>query len=256
MFGSLLSGALSWFGGEQQNRRQADAAEQAQGFSASQFASRYQTTVADMQKAGLNPMLAYSQGGGSPPSGVQANVPVNSGAAAASGFQAQRLNNAQVDLIEAQKDATSAQAAKTKAETPYVGPSAEADIGAKSASADQSRAMVSSINATVDKTRQEIENMPKGVLNGMTASQWNMQLLRRTADNLQEQASLAREKGYTEEQVREQMKATIGKLVSETKLNQLDIDSAEKFENFGREYKQYAPIIELLKSILTLNRRQ
>lgn len=39
----------------------------AQDFSAQQFANRYQTTVKDMKAAGLNPMLAYSQGGGSPP---------------------------------------------------------------------------------------------------------------------------------------------------------------------------------------------
>ena len=53
-----FQGALSWFGAEQQNRRQADAAEAANTFSAQQFASRYQTTTADMKAAGLNPMLA------------------------------------------------------------------------------------------------------------------------------------------------------------------------------------------------------
>lgn len=67
MFESLVNAAAGWFGAEQQNRRAADAAEQAQGFSAAQFASRYQTTVKDMQAAGLNPMLAYSQGGGFSP---------------------------------------------------------------------------------------------------------------------------------------------------------------------------------------------
>lgn len=49
-------------------KRQHDA----QDFSAQQYASRYQTTTADMKAAGLNPMLAYQQGAGSAPSGSPA----------------------------------------------------------------------------------------------------------------------------------------------------------------------------------------
>lgn len=35
--------------------------------------TQYQTAVADMKKAGINPMLAFSQGGAGTPSGAQAN---------------------------------------------------------------------------------------------------------------------------------------------------------------------------------------
>ena len=64
--GDLVSGFL---GAQSAQRRQEDAQE----FSAQQFASRYQTTVADMKAAGLNPMLSYSQGGGTAPSGTSAS---------------------------------------------------------------------------------------------------------------------------------------------------------------------------------------
>ena len=71
ILGGLAGGLLNnFFAGSRQ--------EDAQDFSAQQFSQRYQTTVKDMQAAGLNPMLAYSQGGGTAPT---------SSAASASGFE-------------------------------------------------------------------------------------------------------------------------------------------------------------------------
>jgi hypothetical protein len=67
---SVIGGALDIFGGKQTNDTSRDIANQANAFSAQQFATRYQTTVKDLEAAGLNPMLAYGQGGGSPPSAV------------------------------------------------------------------------------------------------------------------------------------------------------------------------------------------
>jgi hypothetical protein len=55
---------------------QINAAQQnqanAQAFSAQQYATRYQTTVKDLQAAGLNPMLAVSNGPGNAPTGQAA----------------------------------------------------------------------------------------------------------------------------------------------------------------------------------------
>ncbi len=65
--GGLVGGLFSLLGGERRNDAQAEQAAAANAFSAQQFATRYQTTVKDMEAAGLNPMLAYSQGGGVSP---------------------------------------------------------------------------------------------------------------------------------------------------------------------------------------------
>ena len=81
---ALLGGAFSAFGASQQNKANKAAAEAANKFTADQFARRYQITMADMRKAGLNPLLAYQQGGGSPSAGQQYSA-VNVGGAGASG---------------------------------------------------------------------------------------------------------------------------------------------------------------------------
>ncbi|QCQ84873.1 DNA pilot protein [Blackfly microvirus SF02] len=56
----------------QQQAFQERMASQAQSFSAQMSNSAYQRAMADMRAAGLNPMLAYSQGGASSPVGVPA----------------------------------------------------------------------------------------------------------------------------------------------------------------------------------------
>jgi len=106
--GGLVTGLLN---NSAASSRQADA----QDFSAEQFATRYQTTVKDMQAAGLSPMLAYGQGGGSAPS---------SSAASSSGFpdlgslaMQSKMNAAQVANVEADTKNKDAQADLIRAQT-------------------------------------------------------------------------------------------------------------------------------------------
>ena len=84
MLGGLIGGGLGWLaggpagaaigaqigGGLDTNLQNRSSAAQAQDFSAQQYATRYQTQVADMKAAGLNPMLAYQQSPGASPTGV------------------------------------------------------------------------------------------------------------------------------------------------------------------------------------------
>lgn len=118
----IFSAGLGWLGGEKQNRAAAEQARHANAFSASQTAQQmqfqgeqaetarnyttemsntsYQRAVGDMKSAGLNPMLAYSQGGASTPTS-----PSPSGAAA-SGQQAQVVSPAVQALSSASTIAT------------------------------------------------------------------------------------------------------------------------------------------------------
>lgn len=56
-------------GGLMQNKYNMDAQEDVQDFQKWMFEHRYRLQMEDMQKAGLNPMLSYTQGPPGPPSG-------------------------------------------------------------------------------------------------------------------------------------------------------------------------------------------
>lgn len=196
-----------------------DRQEAANEFSAQQFATRYQTTVKDMQAAGLNPMLAYSQGGGTPPSSAiaSANFP-DVGSSLAQGQSAAmqtKINDAQVGLLEAQ-------AMEAKA-------SAWAKL-------DQSELMKSQVK----EIQQKLENQYYAN---------DVDRLKAVVKELGSQHLLNLERGMSEQQSRLLMQFQAGKLKSETDLLDFDIDAIKKMDNFGREYKQYAPIIDLIKAI-------
>ena len=69
---SAISGGLGYVGTQDQIAAAQQNQANAQSFSAQQYATRYQTTVQDLKAAGLNPMLAVSNGPGSSPTGTAA----------------------------------------------------------------------------------------------------------------------------------------------------------------------------------------
>lgn len=73
MFDGIASGVLSLFGGERANRAQRKMASQQANFQERMSNTAYRRAMEDMKGAGLNPILAYQQGGASTPSGSIAN---------------------------------------------------------------------------------------------------------------------------------------------------------------------------------------
>jgi len=68
---STALAAANLVGSYMTNEANKDIAQSNNQWSAEQYAKRYQTQVADLQAAGLNPMLAYNQSPGSAPSTQQ-----------------------------------------------------------------------------------------------------------------------------------------------------------------------------------------
>jgi len=114
--GPLLQGGLSYLGGHQANAANAKQAQNQMDFQREMSGTSYQRGVEDMKGAGLNPMLAYSQGGASSPGGASASIGDAISPAMNSGRAAQMLT-AQVDNMKAQNANINANTQNTNADT-------------------------------------------------------------------------------------------------------------------------------------------
>ena len=232
-FGPIGTAVGSALGGALDSDMQQDRAE---GYSSAEAAKNrefqremantsYQRGMEDLRKAGLNPMLAYSQGGAIVPTGSMASYPGAVGA---------QFRSADAAMATSEASATSANAAMMQAETAQ-------KIG----------------NSTVEKIKQEIEY-----------SKTDQQRVDALVLTLGEQRQNLIKEGYNLTEVGNQLRATIDKVKAEVtqvntqsflnvateRLRQLeaqlagmDVQAASKFNNLGRDVKQLAPLVDLLK---------
>ena len=230
--GDLVTGWLN-------NEAAQDRQNAAQSFSVNQFATRYQTTVKDMQAAGLNPMLAYAQGGGSPPSSSAASSAgtPSLGRSISSGY------NLDVERERIRSDTELKYAQANAAESMSRLNDAQRDVALK----------------TVYKVVEETKNITK-----------DTQRLDSLILVLNEQRQNLIKEGYNLTEQGNVLRATVDKLKAElpyltsrsflnaaqkayyeaeTKLKGYDINAAESSDNFGREAGQYRFILEIAKII-------
>lgn len=87
IIGAAIGGGASLIGAQMQNSAAAAAADKQMAFQKESAQHSYQWATDDMRKAGINPILAYKQGGSGTLSG-SSYTPQNVGAAAATGATA------------------------------------------------------------------------------------------------------------------------------------------------------------------------
>ena len=126
VWGSIIGAVAGLAGGILQNRAGRSAAGRQMSFQEQMASTRYQRTMADMRAAGLNPMLAYAQGGGPVPGGASYS-PVNVGAAGVTGAVAgqssalqTRRNAAELGVLRQSENTGYATMQKTQAEQALV----------------------------------------------------------------------------------------------------------------------------------------
>lgn len=218
---TLIPAALSYLGGQARNKQQAASADAANQFSAQQYATRYQTTMKDMQAAGLNPMLAYQQGAGSSPSGQQA-IYQDTLSPAVSAYQAERLQKSQAD--------------------------------ANTASADRAYKEIDVMDSTIKKIDSETRNLDnvqdqlKAVVQNLSEQNSN---LRKQGENLDKQNEVMTK---TIEKMVFEIKnidyQALGHAADNT-LKNFDIDAAKSLGNLGRNSREVKPILDVLTRILS-----
>lgn len=159
--GAAASGAASVYGQQQANAANAEQAQKQMDFQERMSNTQYQRGMADMQKAGLNPMVAYSQGGASSPQGAQASM-----ANELSGGVSSALQGAQTLQ---QLEATQAGIGQTKAMTDQV----HAEIGRIQANTGVANAQEENLRAqTRDKYPAEVRNLESQARNRDTDTEF------------------------------------------------------------------------------------
>lgn len=175
---SILGGGLSYLGQSQANDQNAQIAADNRAFQAGMSNTAYQRAVLDMKAAGLSPMLAYSQGGASTPSGATATMAdpitagINTGLSASMNKQQLENLREQVAQTKATTNSIIMNADKTATETgrilellPWEVANLKSQIQQNNASAQQAKANARNIqqNTNINKPKEQVQEGPLGI---------------------------------------------------------------------------------------------
>jgi len=237
--GPLVGGVLGLIGGERANSARAAESEYNRDFQERMSNTAYQRGMADMKAAGLNPMLAYSQGGASVPTGSMANFE-NPFATAASAFSS--IQSSQAAAESAGASAKQAETAASVGEASVM--KIKQEITNLQTDNDKSKAMITVLGEQYQNLVKEGYNLTEVGNN-----------LRATLTKINAETGLLNSTTFLNV-AKEQLTTFQTKTeITRELLNRLDIDAANQVENLGKAAGQMEPFFRILTSLLrTLGR--
>ena len=242
MIPALIAAGASLVGSHMANEANRDIANQANAFSAQQFATRYQTTVKDMEAAGLSPMLAYSQGASGAPTGQVGAPQQNIAASAAEAYHkgserelmAEQIKNLKADNVI--KGATYEKERNLAADA-----QASAILKGTQASEIQQRMEKEATSAQYWKSNANIQNL---------TNQRQSELLTEQIDKVVQEVITGKASAAQMRAMAEQLKASTTNLKLDAEEKKAMAELWRHLGEGGAAAKEALPFLRLLKSIL------
>lgn len=232
MLGAIIGGGLSLLGALSSNKSSAREAATNRAFQEEMSNTSYQRAMEDLRLAGLNPMLAFSQGGASVPTGAMAQFS-NPGLAASQAFAGIQTSGSSAIQAETAAKLGNETIQKIKQEV----------LNLKT---DNER-----LQAVTTNLGEEYQNLIKQGYNLTEVGNH----LRAQVSALVEQVPLLRSQTFLAQAQAALSQAQTSQSNAQTQLFGLDIEAAQSLGNIGREAGQLRPVIEILVDVLRSSRR-